>query len=148
MTDPETSPTPERVYTVGDTIRLSVSFLSEANVEEVEAFFYLFGEDPEGRPGHSVVHATITFEGTVEESEVVEQRPGTLPIKRHTAVLVSFVDRDHVLGTYVLSYLMLRTAQGGHIQWLPEDLAPTFRIAADSGTVEDVEVRLLTEPEE
>jgi hypothetical protein len=140
---------PNRVYTVGDAIRLSVSFLSEANVEEVEASFYLLGEDPEGRPGHSVVHATISFEGTVEESEVVRQSPGTLPIKRHTAVLVSFVDKDHPPGAYVFSYLWLRTAEGRSLQWLPEDPTPKFRIEPEpTKGIEDVQVELLGEPEE
>jgi hypothetical protein len=148
----ESRAAPERVYTVGDTIRLSISFLSEANVEEVQAFFHLeevikWAED--GYPEHTVVHATISFDGTVEETEVVEQRPHKLPLKRHTAVLVSLVDRDHTRGSYKLTYLRLRPAQGQAFQWIPEDPVPlSFEVAEAPGSVEGVDISLIDEPEE
>jgi len=150
--DKESRTAPGRVYTVGDTVRLSISFLSEANVVEVQAFFHkeeVIKWSEDGYPVHTFVHATISFDGTVEETEVIEQRPHKLPLKRHTAVLVSLVDRDHAQGSYKLTYLRLRTAQGQDFQWIPEDPAPlTFEVAAEPSSVEAVEIKLLDEPEQ
>ena len=147
----ESRAAPEWGYTVGDTIRLSISFLSEANVEEVQAFYYkeeIIKWSEDGYPEHTIVHATISFDGTVEETKVFEQRPHKLPQKRHTAVLVSFVDRDHALGSYKLTYLMLRTAQGEAFQWIPEEPEPlSFEVAEEPRSVEGREMSLMDEPE-
>jgi hypothetical protein len=141
---------PERVYTVGDTIRLSISFLSEANVEEVRAFFDKeeIVELADEGPVHVLVTASISFDGTVEETEVIEQRPHELPLKRHTAVLVSLVDRDHTPGSYKLTALGLRTAHGQDFQWIPEESAAlAFEVAAEPRGIEGVDVSLMDEPE-
>ncbi len=151
----ESRAAPEQVYTVGATIRLSISFLGEANVEEVQAFFHKeeiikWSEEgyQEDYPEHTVVHATISFDGTVEETKVFEQRPHKLPQKRHTAVLVSLVDRDHAPGSYKLTYLTLRTAQGQDFQWIPEDPVPlSFEVAEEPRSVEGVDISLMDEPE-
>lgn len=151
---------PEQVYTVGDTVRLSVSFLSEANIEGVEATFYrrettftgyMDGEE-EGEEGlimRDVSQSTISFEGTVEEAEIAERRPYALPLKRHTAVLLSFVDKDHVPGSYLLTRLMLRTANGAYIPWEPDlgDPIPSFRVAQETDRVEGVKIEVSDEPD-
>jgi hypothetical protein len=144
---------PERVYTVGDTIRLEVSFLSEANVEEVRAVFRrheTYTQDEEGHSMRDVSQSIISLEGTVEKAEIAEQRPFALPLKRHTAVLLSFVDRDHSLGSYQLMHVALRTASGHAFQFRPEpgDPVTSFRVAEEPDWVQGFEAMVVEEEPE
>ena len=140
------TPLPRQVYTVGDRLRLLVEFVSEANVEDVEVVFEREGSYSEGDTPQS----TVSLEGTVEESEVIDERPYHLPRKRFSATLVSLVDRDHLPGSYGLRQLLLRTAGGvpipvygsgdQYIRW------ERFRIVPEPTTVADIKVSV--EPRE
>ncbi len=140
------------VYTVGDTIRLEVSFVSESNIDEVHAF-YIREEttriDKYG--GRDVTLSPLSMEGSVEETTIEESRPYMLPLKRHTATLISLVDRDHLPGSYRLDMLRLRTASGGEFYLHPGDTqveADTFRIAEESSQIVKVRARIVPETDE
>lgn len=139
---------PKRVYTVGDTIRLRVTFDTEANVEEVKVVYQRdtprsVTDPPGGR---------VTFEGTVEETEVIEDRPYHLPIKRSSAQLISYVDVDHLPGSYVLERVILRTVGGIGYYLFPEEgddvSSDTFRIADEGPLVRSVKVLMEEDPSE
>ncbi len=142
---------PKQVYTVGDVMRLEVSFVSEANIVEVRAVFQredTYASDEQG-PVRDVSRSTISFEGSVEETAIAEQRPYRLPLKHHTAVLLYSVDNDHAVGSYNLTHLVLRTAGGVPLHWEPDpgDAIDSFRVAEETDTVQSVEVAFTEEPE-
>lgn len=152
MVDPKNR-MPKKVYTVGDTVRLEISFVSETNIEEIEAV-YLRQEtstfEVEEGVGRNISKSTITFEGTVEEVEALDDKPYVVARKRHAATLISFVDKDHTSGSYWLARLQLRTA-GGMVIDIKEDSdisAEPFRIADETFGVEEIKIQIANETTE
>lgn len=140
---------PKAVYTVGDTIRMQVSFVTTANIEDVHAF-YVREDRYAGVGGYDISRSPLSLEGSVEETTIEQLNPYALPLKRHTATLITLVDRDHVPGTYNLDHLELRTAGGLNISLGPDpgDPVDSFRISEESHSVRKVEVRVIKESDE
>ncbi len=148
---PPTGEMPKKVYTVGDTIRLDITFRSVSNIDEVHAFYQRqetisFAEGV----GRDISQSPFSFEGTVEETTIFASDPYALPLKQHTATLLSLVDRDHVPGSYNLIRLRLRTAGGKIIDLEPDpgDQIESFRIAAESPNIQAIEARFTIESED
>ncbi len=133
--------TPERGYTTGDEVRLSVEIITEENPTFVTAIF---------RAAHNMRQ---TF--TMHDNLILDERPEAplhrVPTKTYRAELVSIVDVDHQPGVYRLDYLMYGDPAVGTIAYetIPEEEAPEFYINKGHGPrSESVTAQLVDPPDE
>jgi hypothetical protein len=87
---------PDKVYTTGDEVRLSVEIITEENPTFVTAVFR--AEDN--------VRQTFTMHDDLVLDEPLEVFPQRIPTKTYRAKLVSLIDVDNPPGVYRLDSIM------------------------------------------
>ena len=98
---------PDKVYTTGDEVRLSVEIVTEENPKFVTATF---------RAEHNV-RQTFTMHDNLVLDEPPEVSPQRVPTKTYRAELVSNVDVDHPSGVYYLQSIMYGDPEVGTIAY-------------------------------
>ena len=130
---------PDRWYTTGDEVRLSVEIITEENPTFVTAVF---------RAEHNVRQ---TF--TMHDGLILDEPPNApserIPTKTYRAELVALIDVDHQPGVYYLDSIMYGDPAVGTIAYEKFGLeAPMFYIAKRRGPrSERVKARLVNPPD-
>ncbi len=132
---------PDKIYTVGDTIRLEITLVSASNIEEVHVFYFLAGNT------QGTSEPFVSFEDSINDTHTLEKtNKYELAAKEHTVTLSCMVDREHTPGSYRLGRVILRTAGGETVDTdfvdIPSTNVETFRIAQDPISVESIEIRV------